>query len=60
MMSYIDEQFKKVFADLDHVIQLKIVGKGGSTNWLSITEHEAEYIHRLLKSNNYDERTSAQ
>jgi len=53
-MSYIDEQFKKVFADLDHVIQLKIVGKGGSTNWLSITEHEAELIKDILKSSRED------
>jgi len=42
-MSYIDGEFKKIFADLDHVIQLKLIGKGGST-----------------KSNNYDERPSAQ
>jgi len=59
-MSYIDEEFKKIFADLDHVIQLKLIGKGGSTKWLSITEQEAEFIHKLLKSNNYDERPSAQ
>ena len=59
-MSYIDGEFKKIFADLDHVIQLKLIGKGGSTKWLSINEHEAEYIHKLLKSNNYDERPSAQ
>lgn len=59
-MSYIDGEFKKIFADLDHVIQLKLIGKGGSTKWLSITEQEAEYIHKLLKSNNYDERPSAQ
>jgi len=59
-MSYIDGEFKKIFADLDHVIQLKLIGKGGSTKWLSITEQEAEFIHKLLKSNNYDERPSAQ
>lgn len=45
--------------DLDHGIMLKLSGKGGSTNWLTITEHEADFIHRLLKSNNYDERPSA-
>ena len=59
-MSYIDDQFNIIMSDLDHGIMLKLSGKNGSTKWLTITEHEADFIHRLLKSNNYDERPSAQ
>jgi len=59
-MDYIEQQFNKIFETKGETFNLKIQAEGAHTNWLSITEHEAEYIHRLLKSNNYDERPSAQ
>ena len=49
-MDYIDQQFNKIFESKNETIRLKIQAEGAHTNWLSITEHEAELIKDILKS----------
>jgi hypothetical protein len=48
-MDYIDQQFNKIFNTKGEALSLKINAESGNTNWLSITEHEAELIKDILK-----------
>ena len=48
-MDYIDQQFNKIFETKGEAISLKIQAEGAHTNWLNITEHEAEIIRDILK-----------
>jgi len=48
-MDYIDRQFNKIFNTKGEVLSLKINAESGNTNWLNITEHEAEIIRDILK-----------
>lgn len=48
-MDYIDDQFNKIFESKGETLSLKIQAEGAHTNWLSITEHEAELIKDILK-----------
>jgi hypothetical protein len=41
-MDYIKYQFNKIFETKGETLNLKIQAEGAHTNWLSITEHEAE------------------
>ena len=53
-MDYIDDQFNKIFESKGETLSLKIQVEGAHTNWLSITEHEAELIKDILKSSRKD------
>jgi hypothetical protein len=48
-MDYIEQQFNKIFETKGENLNLKIQAEGAHTNWLSITEHEAELIKDILK-----------
>jgi methyl coenzyme M reductase subunit D len=48
-MDYIEHQFNKIFEAKGENFNLKIQTKEAHTNWLSITEHEAELIKDILK-----------
>jgi len=55
-MDYIDQQFNKIFNTEGEALSLKIHAESGNTNWLSITEHEAELIKGILKDRaNHDQ-----
>ena len=55
-MDYIDQQFNKIFNTQGEALSLKINAESGNTNWLSITEHEAEIIRDILKERaNHDQ-----
>jgi hypothetical protein len=55
-MDYIDQQFNKIFNTKGEALSLKINAESGNTNWLSITEHEAEIIRDILKERaNHDQ-----
>jgi len=49
IMDYIEQQFNKIFETKGEALNLKIQADGAHTNWLSITEHEAELIKDILK-----------
>ena len=49
IMDYIDQQFNKIFNTKGEALSLKIHAESGNTNWLNITEHEAELIKDILK-----------
>ena len=49
IMDYIEHQFNKIFETKGETFNLKIQTKEAHTNWLSITEHEAELIKDILK-----------
>lgn len=54
-MDYIEQQFNKIFETKGETLNLKIQAEGAHTNWLSITEHEAELIKDILKERaNYE------
>jgi hypothetical protein len=54
-MDYIEYQFNKIFETKGETLNLKIQAEGAHTNWLSITEHEAELIKDILKERaNYE------
>jgi len=56
IMDYIDQQFNKIFNTKGEALSLKINAESGNTNWLSITEHEAELIKDILKERaNHDQ-----
>ena len=55
-MDYIDQQFNKIFNTKGEALSLKIHAESGNTNWLNITEHEAELIKDILKERaNHDQ-----
>jgi hypothetical protein len=54
IMDYIEQQFNKIFETKGETLNLKIQAEGAQTNWLSITEHEAELIKDILKSSRED------
>jgi hypothetical protein len=54
-MDYIDQQFNKIFETKGEAISLKIQAEGAHTNWLNITEHEAEIIRDILKERHSDD-----
>jgi hypothetical protein len=54
-MDYIDQQFNKIFETKGEAISLKIQAEGAHTNWLNITEHEAELIKDILKERYSDD-----
>ena len=54
-MDYIDQQFNKIFETKGEAISLKIQAEGAHTNWLNITEHEAEIIKDILKERYSDD-----
>jgi len=56
IMDYIDRQFNKIFNTKGEALSLKIHAESGNTNWLNITEHEAELIKDILKERaNHDQ-----
>jgi len=54
-MDYIEQQFNKIFETKGETFNLKIQAEGAHTNWLSISEHEAELIKDILKERAYNE-----